>query len=652
MADRFPNLFSPLCVGSRRVSNRIFSTGHMTCLLDADMLPDERFVAYHEARARGGAGLIITEAARVHSSGGARSLDASRDACISPYRQTVRAVHRHGCMIFGQLGHPGVYGVTTRGGHRGVALGPSQVKAQRSHTIARALTPGMIRELVTAYGAAANRMKRAGLDGVEILASHNLLPAQFLNPLMNRRQDTYGGSLLNRMRFLEETIACVSEQAGPSFIVGMRISGDEMETEGNSSEELLEVCRLLGNAGVLDYINVIAGSMTGLRGSIHVVPPMSIQTAYLAPLAATVKQLVPIPVFVAGRINQPQDAETIVATGQADMTGMTRAQIADPDMANKARYGRIDDIRACIACNQACIGHMQSGHAISCIQHPETGRELKYAIKITTEKPALVAVAGGGPAGMKAAAVAAERGHRVILAEQTRRLGGQVLLAQELPGRAEFGGIVTNLQHEMASTAVDVRLGIRVTRRVLEEWGADTAIVATGARPLAANIANDGEARVVDAWQVIRGETTLGSRVVIADWRCDWTGMGLAEKLTREGCRVTLAVNGTMPGQTIQMYVRDRWAGELHRLGVEIISCVRLVGADKSGAWLQHVTSNEIILINDVDTVVASLGHMPDTTLAKDLEEWPGTVVEIGDCLSPRTCEEAVLEGMKAGCCV
>ena len=652
MADRFPTLFSPLAVGPHKFRNRIFSTGHMTCLLDADRLPDERFVAYHEARARGGAGLIITEAARVHSSGGRRNLDASGDACITSYRLAADAVHRHGCMIFGQLGHSGAYGVTTRDGSHGIAFGPSQVKAQRSHTVARALSLTMIGELVAAYGTAAGRMKRAGLDGVEILASHSLLPAQFLNPAMNRRQDVYGGSLANRMRFLEEVIACVRDHAGPSMVVGMRISGDEMETGGNDPDELLEVCRRLGNAGALDYINVIAGSMMGLRGSIHVVPPMNIETAYLAPLAAAVKQLVPIPVFVAGRINQPQDAETILATGQADMTGMTRAQIADPEMAAKAKAGRIDDIRACIACNQACIGHMQTGHGISCIQHPETGRELEYADKPTAGVPRTVVVAGGGPAGMKAAAVAAERGHRVILAEQSLRLGGQVLLAQELPGRAEFGGIVTNLHREMARHAVEVKLGTRVTRQTLEDWGADIAIVATGARPLVPDIETDDHTMLLDAWQVIRGETSVGSRVVVADWRCDWTGLGLAEKLTREGCRVTLAVNGTMPGQMIQMYVRDRWAGELNRLGVEIIPYVRLVGADSSGAWLQHVTSDEIILVESVDTVVVAVGHMPDITLTEDLADWSGTFLEIGDCLNPRTCEEAVLEGMKAGCSV
>ena len=265
MTGHFPTLFSPLAVGPRTFRNRIFSTGHMTCLLGADMLPDDRFVAYHEARAKGGAGLIITEAAKVHESGGWRNLNAASDACIAAYRRTAEAVHRHGCMIFGQLGHAGAYGVTTRDGSHGVALAPSQAKAQRSHTIARAMSLGMIREHVAAYGAAAGRMKQAGLDGVEILASHSLLPAQFLNRDMNRRTDLYGGSLENRMRFLREIIACVRDHAGSSMVVGMRISGDEMQPGGNDPDDLLEVCRLIGNEGGLDYINVIAGSMVGLR---------------------------------------------------------------------------------------------------------------------------------------------------------------------------------------------------------------------------------------------------------------------------------------------------------------------------------------------------------------------------------------------------
>ena len=250
---------------------------------------------------------------------------------------------------------------------------------------------------------------------------------------------------------------------------------------------------------------------------------------------------------------------------------------------------------------------------------------------------------------MKAAAVAAERGHRVILCEAGPRLGGQALLAQELPGRAEFGGIVANLAREMALHGVEVRLNAHVGRAEAEAMGAEAAIVATGATPYRPAIEGAGEAHIVDAWQAVRGEAEIGGRVVVADWRCDWIGLGLAEKLAREGRRVTLAVNGYYPGQTVQMYVRDRWAGELHRLGVEILPCARLYGADAGSVYLQHTTSGEAIVIDGVDTVVAALGHVSEAGLAEELEDWPGETLIAGDCLAPRSCEEAVLEGLKAG---
>ncbi len=367
---------------------------------------------------------------------------------------------------------------------------------------------------------------------------------------------------------------------GERMVVGMRISADEMQHDGLIPEEVLDVCLALNKDGTLDYFNVTAGSMSGLSGSIHVVPPMNMEGGYTAPLAAAIRAKLSKPVFVAGRINQPQIAETIVASGQADMCGMTRAMIADPEMANKARDGRIDDIRACIGCNQACIGHMAAGFGISCIQHPETGRELTYGERRPATTPRTVYVAGGGPAGMKAAAVAAERGHKVVLFEKESALGGQVSLAQQLPGRTEFGGLITNLKREMELAGVEVRLSTILSRAVIEEDAPDAVIVATGATVNRPPIEGDSEGHIVDAWQAIRDEVNIGQRVVIADWRCDWVGLGLAEKLARSGCWVRLAVNGIMAGETIQAGVRNRWVGELHKLGVEVMTYVRLFGID------------------------------------------------------------------------
>ncbi|MEQ9257889.1 MAG: FAD-dependent oxidoreductase, partial [Roseovarius sp.] len=372
-------------------------------------------------------------------------------------------------------------------------------------------------------------------------------------------------------------------------------------------------------------------------------------TAYTAPLAGAIKARVSKPVFVAGRINQPQIAEAVLAAGQADMCGMTRALISDPEMPAKARAGRLDDIRACIACNQACIGHMLNGCAISCIQHPETGRELEFGALAAAPEPRKVMVVGGGPAGMKSAAVAAARGHRVTLFEAGPALGGQVALAQSLPGRAEFGGLATNLAREMALAGVALRLNTRVTAALVAEEAPDAIVLATGAQPHAPPLDGAEEAHVVTAWQVLMGEANVGSRAVIADWRCDWVGMGLAERLARDGCHVRLAVNGMMAGQSIPQYARDTWLGTLHRLGVEILPHLRLFGADAEDAYFQHVLSGEPVILEGVDTLVTALGHRPETALEESLEGWPGALHVIGDCLSPRTAEEAVLEGLRAG---
>jgi len=647
MTSLFPNLFEPIQIGSVRLRNRIFSSGHMTCML-SDGLPNADFVAYHEARAAGGCGLIITESAAVHPTSNAYNVQLFRDDSIPVLSKVADAVHRHDCKIFGQLGHGGRETHSSPDGTAPVAFGPSQVASERFHVIPRAMPIELIVEIAHSFGAAAERYLKAGFDGVEIMASHGLLLAQFLNPRVNRRVDEYGGEIDNRMRLLRDAIANVRKRTGDSFAVGIRISGDELNFDGLESDEVVEVCARLNDDGELDFIDVIGGSMTGLAGSVHVVPPMNVEPGYLAPIAAKIKSVVAVPVLVAGRINQPHTAESILAAGHADLCGMTRAQICDPELANKAARGAVDDIRACIGCNQACIGHMQQGFPISCIQHPETGRERLYGTISLADESLRVVVVGGGPAGMKAAAVAAARGHQVTLYEQDAELGGQVKLARLLPERDEFGGIITNLDREMRAAGAQVELGVRVDRALIVQTGADAVILATGGTPHIPDLLIEEGAHVVHATHLLAERANVGARVVVADWRCDWVGLGIAERLARDGCHVRLAVNGYVPGQSIQQYVRDRWVGELHRLGVEIIPYARLVGVDESTVYLQHTTSGEPILCEGVDTLVAATGNASVNVLERELEGYGGEIHMAGDCLSPRTCEEAVLEGLQA----
>lgn len=646
----FPNLFTPLTIRGVTIRNRIMSTGHETAMAGPEGI-SEQMIAYHRARAAGGCGLIVVEVASVHPTATfvRNSIKLYADETIAGYRRLAEAVHAEGATLFAQLFHPGREILESIDGSAPVSYAPSAEPNERFHVMPAPMSRGLIREVVAGYGDAARRLQAAGVDGCEILCSMGYLLAQFFNPRVNRRDDEYGGSFDNRLRILREILADIRTKVGEGMVVGIRISADELSPEGLTPDEVGAICRALDDEPGLDYFNVIAGTSTTLGGSIHIVPPMTVENAYLAPRAAEVKAEVRKLVFVGGRINQPQQAEAILAAGQADMCGMTRAMICDPEMPAKARAGRLDDIRACIGCNQACIGHFHMGLPISCIQHPETGRETVYGTRSRAGARRKVLVAGGGPGGMKAAAVAAERGHAVTLYEAGPRLGGQALLAQLLPGRAEFGGIVTNLERELARSGVEVVTNAPVDRARVEREAPDAVVLATGARPRWPDFEGRDEAHVVDAWQVLRDEANVGNSVVIADWRCDWVGLGLAEKLARAGCRVRLCSNGYMAGQTIQQYVRDNWLGTLHKLGVELLPMVRLFGADAETAYFQHTASGEAVLCDGMETLVLAMGHEAERGLAEDLEAWPGELHRVGDCLSPRTAEEAVLEGLKVG---
>ena len=648
----FTHLFTPHQIRGLEIRNRIYSTGHQTVMAE-NSAPSDRMVAYHEARARGGAGLIIMESSSPHPDDitAGYFLDTSSNACIPGYRKVAEAVHRHGCRIFAQIDHGGRI-ADTHEGMRQTPYSPSMVPDQRFHCMPRVMSTDHIQSMVQAFAQASRRMVEAGLDGVELVASHGMLMAQFLNPYSNFRDDQYGGSEENRFRFVAECIEATRKLIGPDKVIGMRISADEHEPDGLDAPAWLQICQRLNQESELDYINVTVGSMLGPGGSIHVVAPMEIEHAYTAGNAEQVKAVVDKTVMVAGRINQPQLAEQILAAGQAHMCGMTRAMISDSDMPNKARAGKLEDIRACIGCNQACIGHYFIGVPISCIQNPLSGRELTLGEHPKTAVSLRVLVVGGGAAGMKAASVAAARGHSVTLCDSAPRLGGQALLAQLLPGRAEFGRIIENLGREMELAGVEVQLNTSVDADYLAAHRFDRLVLATGATPfrpeqdLGMEISEDVD--VVDAWQVLRDEVKVGTNVVIADWRCDWIGIGLAEKLARAGCFVRLYFNGETLAQNLQMYLRTMAAGRLHKLGVQIIPHARLYGADGETVYFHHNGSGEAILCENADTLVLAQGHKPDTSLEPVARDLGIDTRLIGDCRSPRSAEEAVYEGLMA----
>jgi 2,4-dienoyl-CoA reductase-like NADH-dependent reductase (Old Yellow Enzyme family)/thioredoxin reductase len=660
----FPRLSSPITIGGVTIRNRILSSGHDTVMAEGGLVSD-RLIAYQEARARGGAGLIVIQVAGVHPTARytATELTADTDATIPGYTRLAEAIHRHGAAVFGQLFHGGREIMDTEDGTLAVAWAPSPVPTERFHVVPRAMTESLILEILAGFGESAARLEAAGLDGVEVVASHGYLPSQFLNPRTNLRTDGWGGDEARRLRFLREALAACRAATRPGFVVGLRISLGEESPDGLTIAEALAALATLDQGRAFDYVSIVRGTSATLAGSDHIVPPSPVAAGYAAPMAARAKAVVSVPVMVAGRINQPHEAEAILAAGQADLCVMTRALICDPELPAKAFDGRSDDIRACIGCNQACIGHFHAGYPISCVQFPESGREREFprhgqpgrerhpAAEIARE----VLVIGGGPAGLKAAAVAAERGHRVTLVEAERRVGGQLRLAQLLPGRSEIGGAITNLEGEARRAGVTFVTGERADAASVRASGAEVVVVATGARPYAPPIEVHGEPVILQAWDVIRETAVVpAGKVVVADFRSDWLGLGVATMLAGRGARVTLAVTGNMAGQRCQQYARDQMTAAARRAHVEILSTTRLFGVDTDAVFLQDVLTEEAVVIEDTAALVLAQGHVPADELLAELEADAAAgggyvVLAAGDVQTPRTIEEAVLEGLRAG---
>ena len=428
-------LFTPLALGPVTIRNRIVSTSHQTTLVH-DHLPTDDLIAYHRARAAGGAGLIVIEATAVHSTGllTPHTLGGYLPQIVPVYRRLADAVHEHDTRLVCQLFHGGREMITS--GPRPPAVAASSIPSSRFLTEPRALSLAEIDEMVAGYRQAAVHAREGGLDGVEVCAGFGYLPTQFLSAHANTRTDGYGGSFSNRLRFLREVLQAMREGIGDGGAVGCRLTDESGSFDGTDTGDVIEAAGVVADDGLADYISVALGGSSTYRGSTWIVPPSPAARNAVADFARLFKPRVGVPVIATGRILDPADADRLIGAGVCDAVGMTRAMIADPNLARKTLAG--EPVTVCIGCNQGCIGHYHAGIPIACTVNPWTGYEATLPRPRPAAAAETVVVVGAGPAGCAAAAAAAACGHRVTVLERGREPGGQMRLALGAPGHEEI----------------------------------------------------------------------------------------------------------------------------------------------------------------------------------------------------------------------
>ena len=658
---RYPHLFSPLRIGNVTVRNRIMQTAHVK-LFTAGSVDSQRNVDYQVARAKGGAGLLITGNRVVHptsTTGFPRISWAFLPEALEANQRLTRVVHEHGAVIFEQLNHFGLNASSDSADDLRVLWGPSAVKSPAYGESPKAMEREDIQEVVEWWGRCAELSREGGFDGTEVHISHSYLLHQFLSPLYNKRTDEYGGSFENRLRFAREVIDEVRRRVGQDFVVGARISLSDFIPGALDVGDAVRVAQELEADGRIDYVNVTAA---GYHNIFMAIQPSDTPDGYLIDLTAEVKAgLERLPVFTVGGIKDAALAEDVVASGKADMVAMTRAQIADPEFANKVRDGREDEIYHCIRGNQGCIGRVFKGLPISCTVNPQTGRERKLGALPPAGSPARWLVVGGGPAGMKAAETLAKRGHGVTLVEKEEHLGGQVDLILKTPGRDEFGWITRDLETQMRKAGVDVRLSTEATPDLVREVASDGVIVASGAvpsrrgfssvNPLVDELPGVRQENVLTVWDVLLESRPAGDRVVVLDDDGSRYAAGVTEVLLDRGARVELV---------------SRWnalfPSTLYNLDMALLYN-RLLGKGltyRLNAWAKGIEGDRIVIFNlytgaeeeiaGVDTVVLATGPKANDDLYFALKGEVENLHRIGDCVAPRKLDHAIYEGYLAGC--
>jgi len=644
----FPLLESPVALGPTTLRNRVFVAAHTTNFGEPGVnLITDRHLDYHRERARGGAGLIITEGIRVHPTSLRRlGLHAFDDTAMPGLTALADTVHAEGTALFAQLLHTGRHSGDEHQGAWGASATPWSTGA----TVPHVMNAFDIDTVIAGFAAAANRVVDAGFDGMEVHLGHGHLLQQFLSPVTNTRTDGYGGSPRARLRLASEVLTAVIESVGGRASVGLRLSADEFLPGGLTPDDVVQAVEWLLDDSPLDFLHVSHSAYVGAPSLSTQMADMSYGRAPFRHLPARFKAEFPaIPVLAICRIDTLETGAEMLDNGEADLVGFARAHIAEPALTRKTLAGA--GPRSCIACNQGCNANLEAVTPITCTVNPAVGMEGAWArAEASRATPQRVLVIGAGPAGMEAAITASRRGHAVTLVDERPTLGGALTDITRMRGRDGFGTLASELSLEVAASGVEVLLGERATAE--SAAGFDVVVLATGARQSAATgLRIDGDIPVLDIVSAVREPALAARHCVILDDLGTWEAAGLAQQLADDGVSVDLVSSGPGYAPKVTVYSRLALGERLGSSGVRVHTLLRPVRAEGADLVLAHSVGGAESTISDVDAIVHVRPAVARTALFDDLQAsgWHGSLYLVGDAFAPRTAQEAVYEGRATG---
>jgi len=618
--SEFELLESSVSIGSVTIENRAVMTAMGVNLGAAGGGVSDDLIAYYEARAQGGVGLIISELARVVDGAGAGEpcqLAARGLRDVPDLQRLVDAIHKYGTKLFIQLHHPGIMGnpeVT------GTLLAAPSLFVEGLESVAHELTTEECEELVKAFVTGAKVAQLAGADGVELHAAHGYLINQFLSGVFNQRTDRYGGDIEGRMCFLLEIVAGIREVCGPRFPLCVRINAIEDIPDGNDIADAQKVAQKLEEAGV-NALNVSCLSQT------MTIEPGTYEQGWKKHMAAGIKEVVKIPLIAPCNIKEPQAAEALLEEGVCDLVGVARGHLADPQWCNKAFSGRADEIRLCIGC-LTCFDEIVKLHRVKCAVNPATGREREYALPRNNGQKKNIAIVGGGPAGIEAALVLKERKFEPVIFCEGKRLGGTLNVADKGYGKTFITKYIDSLIAQVEKAGIEVRYGDTATVESVRAIQPQGVFVAAGALPFIPPVPGvDGE-NVCTAEDVLMGIAKPEGKVVLIG--AGMTGIETAEELVSRGCDLSIVEMLDCVGMGIYPSVVSDCMGRIEPRGAQILLKHRLEKIQSDRVVLKRLEDGDMIEV-EADWVVLALGVRPCKDLADEFKEAFPNVRVIGD---------------------